>query len=201
MIYFECLFFVAAVAKDRHIYSSRPSSLVRYFDNTKPPTLCTHHAGPFNTTTGDPFALFSSASGLPHPFPTVLVFFFSCACSEYDQLCPVRVVNRFVLSFCVLLLVTIDSVPVRVSVFAVRNGVVAGVMNWLGGNPHLHDPPLHLLCLRLPLLILPNFVVDPYTISLDEPYVQCGGSSFRRAVRPGRRWHDRMQFLTGDQVE
>ncbi|KAF7914834.1 hypothetical protein EAE99_010535 [Botrytis elliptica] len=201
MIYFECLFFVAAVAKDRHIYSSRPSSLVRYFDNTKPPTLCTHHAGPFNTTTGDPFALFSSASGLPHPFPTVLVFFFSCACSEYDQLCPVRVVNRFVLSFCVLLLVTIDSVPVRVSVFAVRNGVVAGVMNWLGGNPHLHDPPLHLPCLRLPLLILPNFVVDPYTISLDEPYVQCGGSSFRRAVRPGRRWHDRMQFLTGDQVE
>ncbi|THV47408.1 hypothetical protein BGAL_0312g00060 [Botrytis galanthina] len=87
------------------------------------------------------------------------------------------------------------------SVFAVRNGVVAGVMNWLGGNPLLHDPPLHLPCLRLPLLVLPNFVVDPYTVSLDEPYVQCGGSSFRRAVCPGRRWHDRMQFLTGDQVE
>ncbi|TGO18397.1 hypothetical protein BTUL_0010g00670 [Botrytis tulipae] len=70
------------------------------------------------------------------------------------------------------------------SVFAVRNGVVEGVMNWLGGNPLLHDPPLHLPCLRLPLLVLPNFVVDPYTISLDEPYVQCGGSSFAELYVP-----------------
>ncbi|TGO85335.1 hypothetical protein BPOR_0407g00060 [Botrytis porri] len=112
----------------------------------------TQHAGPFNTTTSDPFALFSPASGLFSPF------------SDLSY-------NRFPLSFCVLSLVTIDSVPVRVSAFAVRNGVVAGVKNWWGGNPCLHDPPLHLPCLRLPPLILPNFVVDPYTISLDEPYV------------------------------
>lgn len=98
-------------------------------------------------------------------------------------------------------LLTLTNSNLKQQVFAVRNGVVAGVMNWLGGNPLLHDPPLHLPCLRLPLLVLPNFVVDPYTVSLDEPYVQCGGSSFRRAVCPGRRWHDRMQFLTGDQVE
>ncbi|TGO38543.1 hypothetical protein BHYA_0072g00060 [Botrytis hyacinthi] len=81
-------------------------------------------------------------------------------------------------------MITIVSVPVRVLVFAVRNGVVAGVMNWLGGDPLLHDPPLHLPCLRLPLLVLPNFVVDPYTISLDEPYVQCGGSSFAELYVP-----------------
>ncbi|CCD49305.1 hypothetical protein BofuT4_uP031810.1 [Botrytis cinerea T4] len=45
-------------------------------------------------------------------------------------------------------------------------------------------PPLHLPCLCLPLLIFPSFVVDPYTISLDEPYVQCGGSSFAELYVP-----------------
>ncbi|KAF7887855.1 uncharacterized protein EAF01_011009 [Botrytis porri] len=60
----------------------------------------TQHAGPFNTTTSDPFALFSPASGLFSPF---------------SDLSYVFVLNRFPLSFCVLSLVTIDSVPVRVS--------------------------------------------------------------------------------------